>query len=113
MAPGSTQFVKDLIEADERLAAAPVSSNAKIDAYGDYHPEEHDVEEPPGWLNEHGLIQQDEEEITIQHLEKEPEWDTATQRKMLHFGYSFDRSGGNVTPAWPIPTYLQELQGKL
>ena len=113
MSLGSTQFVRDLIEQDEKLNAEPISTHTKIDSFGDYQPRKQPNEEAEGWLQETGQVNDEEETTNLSNLETETQWDTSTRRKMIHFGYSFDKSGNNVSPAPPIPEYLHEIQSKL
>ena len=110
MALGSTQFVRELIEHDENLNAAPASTNTKTDAFGDYHPKDQTQDDMEGWLQELGQIEAEEETTILNHLKQEAQWDTW---EFIHFSYSFDKSGNNVVPAPPTPDYLHEIQGKL
>ena len=110
MSLGSTQFVRDLIEQDKKVNAEPISAHTKVDKFWAYRPGNQSSEGVEGCLPETGQVKDESERTILGNLGAETQWDTSTRRKIIHFGYSFDKSGNNVSWAPPIPEYLHEIQ---
>ena len=103
---GSQSFVSAIIEEDERLAAPPLPTEDKIAFLSEVHAS-NDTEALSGALVHPNIIDNAQEEELVAAIEQLEAWDTSTRRRLKHFGFSHDQSGGSIQPTDPIPTFLE------
>ena len=103
---GSQSFVSAIIEEDERLAAPPLPTEDKIAFLSEVHAS-NDTKALSGALVHPNIIDNAQEEELVAAIEQLEAWDTSTRRRLKHFGFSHDQSGGNIQPTDPIPTFLE------
>ena len=105
---GSTAFVAQVIEAEEKLDQEPVGLPDKISLLGQNSAEDV-TNEIPGLLHSlDALTDQQEESLLNMIHTAQIDWDKSTRRALKHYGYTFDTGGSNIAPADPIPEFLAE-----
>ena len=103
---GSQSFVSAIIEDEERIAAQPLQTEDKIAFLSEVHVST-DTEALLGALVHPNITDHAQEEELVTAVEQLEAWVTSTRRKLKHFAFSHDQSGGSIQPTDPIPTFLE------
>ena len=100
---GSTAFVAEVIEAEEKLDQEPVGLSDKVSLLG--HNSAEDVTNKILGLVRtlDALTDQQEESLLNMIHTAQIDWDKSTRRALKHYGYKFHTGGSNIAPADPIP----------
>ena len=112
-----TNFVAALIHNDERMAAAPIYVNEKIDLMNadakagappiileEVSESKNEIDNPlEVLLVTRDIITLDQEEEYMSFINDIQDWVTSTQQSFCHYGFAPEEEGGNVKTADPNP----------
>ena len=107
---GSIAFVAALVDEDERLAAQPISYKEKIDLLKTAQVNDASNAVLAGWLVTPNAIDEDQESILMEHIEKIEGSNSTTHRHLKQYWYSHDLKDGDIKPANPFPDFLLMAQ---